>query len=104
LVPSVALLNVARTSCVVGFTPTEKRQTGPELPERERFHIVKQNQGYDPGEADGLFLADVLFLADPPVELVQPEVVPPTLTSQRRRELIRELGGEVVRLVTCEPL
>jgi hypothetical protein len=70
-----------------------------------RRHRLLQNQGYGPGVADGLVLADAaLFLADSPVELVQREVVPPALASQRRRELIRELGGEVIRLVTRQPL
>ena len=63
-----------------------------------------QDQGYGAGVAYGRGLLDALSLGDPPVELREREVRAPALALQRRREVLGELGGEVVRLVAREPL
>ena len=67
-------------------------------------HGLLQDQGHGPGVADSLELLDVLLLGDPPVELGEREALLSAFASQRVREVLGELGGEVLRLVAREPL
>ena len=58
-----------------------------------------QDQCYDPGVSDCLGFVDAFRFGDPPVELGEREALPSAFAPQRIREVLGELGSEVIRLV-----